>query len=91
MADEKLARYTYEFSHEFDAGPSGPARSYWNLKGPGMSQSTSVCLHHRRDANGPLAMQSLCYALDNAFEAGEAQRAKDISQLLGGLGRVGRS
>ncbi len=84
MPSERLSRYTYEFSHEFEAGPSGPARSYWIINGPGMStHSTPVCLPHRRDENGPLTMQGLCIALDKAFEEGEKQRARDIKRLLG--------
>ena len=84
VSTERDARFTYEFSHEFEEGPSGPARSYWIINGPGMASAASpICLHHRRDLNGPLAMQQLCYALDKAFESGEAQRAKDIKRLLG--------
>lgn len=80
---ERDSRYTYEFSHEFEEGPSGPARSYWIINGPGMaSHGSPVCLHHRRHDNAPLTMQGIAIALDKAFEEGERQRARDISRLL---------
>lgn len=81
---EREARFTYEFSHEFEEGPSGPARSYWIVRGPGMASALPpVCLHHRRDLNGPLAMQQLCYALDKAFDEGAKAKAAEVRRVIG--------
>lgn len=77
--------YTFKFSHEFEDGPSGPARSYWVIDGPGMrSHGTPICLHPRRSDAGPeRTMQSLCYALERAHVEGQMAKAAEVRRVIG--------
>lgn len=75
--------YKYEFTHEYGDGPSGPARSYWLIHGPGArSNMTPVCLHHRKEANPEMTMQSICHALHVAFKAGQSAKAEEVRKAL---------
>lgn len=80
-----MGQYTHTFSHEFEAGSSGPARSYWLIHGPGAaSHGTPVCLHHRDENIQPeLTMQNLCQMVNVAFDAGRGDKAQEIRAVLG--------
>lgn len=76
--------YTYTFSHEFEAGTSGPARSYWLLHGPGAgSHCPPICLHHRDGNNPEMAMASICDMMNVAFQEGQKVKAHELRLALG--------
>ena len=74
-------KHTVHFSHEFEAGPSGPARAYFDIR-RGASKVATVCLHPRRDMS-LLTAQAIAYALDEAWLAGAAAKARDLRDALG--------
>lgn len=76
-----MTLHTPLFSHEFDEGPSGPARSYWDIR-RGTRTLGSICLHHRREVDPGLTAQSICHMLDAAFAAGRSDKAGEIRAAL---------
>lgn len=75
--------YGHEFSHEFEDGPSGPARSYWIPTGPGMaSYGPPVCLHHRDHMNASIQMEAITHMLNTAYRAGRQAMADDLKTLM---------
>lgn len=76
-----MSLHTYRFSHEFDAEPSDPARSYWDIQ-RGTQTVMTVCLHHRREIDPVLTATSICHALDAAFAAGRSHKALEIARAL---------
>jgi hypothetical protein len=75
--------HTATFSHEYDAGPSGPARSYWDIR-RGQSDVVTLCLHHRHTGCHPdVHANAVCAALDAAFRAGRRSKAAEIRDALG--------
>jgi hypothetical protein len=78
-------QYFPKFSHEFEEGPSGPARSYWDIKfGTDDSNSNVTCIAlHHRDAGSPEHQAwSICWALNSAFERGRKAKAAEIRLAL---------
>jgi hypothetical protein len=77
-------QYTARFSHEFDDGPSGPARSYWDLRDPRGVGIGTVCLHPRgRNADPELTTSSIARMLSLAHERGRAEKEAEIRKVLG--------
>ena len=76
-----MGLHTPLFSHEFNEGPSGPARSYWDIR-RGTRTLGSICLHHRREVDPVLTAQSICHMLDAAFAAGRSDKATEIARAL---------
>lgn len=75
-----MALHTHLFSHEFEAGPSGPARSYWDIR-HGTRTLGTVCLGPREHF-ALLQAQSICHMLDAAFAAGRSDKATEIARAL---------
>lgn len=80
-------RHSAELSHEIPAGPSGPARSYWDFTAPSDGDSKGVklgtiCLHHSADTDASLTANSICWMLDKALEAGRVKQAATIRSAL---------
>lgn len=77
-------QYSYKFSHEFDEGPSGPARSYWRINGPGAARyAPLVCLRPNIDARAEIQIQDICYMLNSAYEEGQESKAREVRAVLG--------
>lgn len=84
MSSTKPVPFEARFSHEFEDGPAGPARSYWNLQSQSGATVGTVCLHHRSSGSNPkLQAQSIALMLDQAFAAGRAEKAQEIRKALG--------
>jgi hypothetical protein len=78
------AQYTAKFSHEFDEGPSGPRRSYWDVLSPSGAVVVTLCLHHRDDrCDVQSTAEHVCIALMGAFGAGELHKAQQVRFVLG--------
>ena len=86
MTDE-APHYYATFSHEFEAGPSGPARSYWDIKFgvPGIYWAAvgTIQLHHREQNQADLYANSFCHMLGEARKAGALDKGKEIRRVLG--------
>ena len=54
-----MTLYCANFSHEFEAGPSGPARSYWDVTAPSGKSLGTLCLHHRDDRDAALTASDI--------------------------------
>jgi len=78
-----MIHYSAHFSHEFEKGHSGPARSYWTLRNAGNVDIGTVCLHHRSELDAEAQVNSLLYLLDQAHEAGEAAMQRKIRKAIG--------
>jgi hypothetical protein len=83
-----MSRFTAEISHEFAAGPSGPARSYWGVyRIDGDSRVMVGTVQQPPTAGavdwGHLDIQMLCHMLDEAFERGRADQQMTIRKALG--------
>lgn len=78
--------HSVEFSHEFEAGPSGPARSYWNVKyGPDQGAATvgMICLHHRSMMDAESQATSIAFQLDQAVQRGRREAQADFRRAIG--------
>lgn len=75
-----MSLHTHLFSHEFEAGPSGPARSYWDIR-RGTRTLGTVCLGPRENF-ALLQAQSICHMLDEAHAAGRSDKAREIRAAL---------
>lgn len=74
--------YTAKFSHEFEDGPSGPARSYWDISAAG-KRLGCVCLHPRDpQANPQLTIDAILNLLDQAHQRGRAEKSAEIRAAL---------
>jgi len=73
--------HTHLFTHEFEEGPSGPARSYWEIR-RGTRTLGTVCLGPR-SAFALLHVQSICHMLDGAYQAGRVAKATEVREVLG--------
>ena len=76
-----MTLHTHTLSHEYGDGPSGPARSYWDIRRNGRSVYT-LCLHTvahgaEREAAG------ICHALDAAYNDGRDAAVADVRRALG--------
>ncbi len=76
-----MTRHTAHFSHEFDDGPSGPARSYWDIRRDGRTVLT-VCLHPRKDMSITTA-ETVARAFDECFIDGRTDKINQIQRVLG--------
>lgn len=76
-----MSNFTAVFSHEFDAGSSGPARSYWDIR-RGNKSFGGVCLLPRRNMSISTAEQ-ICQLLDIAYAAGSKDKAREMRDVLG--------
>lgn len=79
-------RYFAKFSHEYPDGPSGPARSYWDVKygtDASYTQVTTLCLHHRDQHNVQYFADCVCISLNDAREGGKKDKAREILAVLG--------
>lgn len=76
-----MADFHAKFSHEFEDGPSGPARSYWDFTYGPIPLGT-IALHPRVN-NGERAAHSILHLLELAFERGHAAKLSEIQKLLG--------
>lgn len=80
-------KYTATLSHQIEAGPSGPARSYWDIRSHtspdtrGLKLGT-VCLHHHDDMPAEGATSEICYMLQRAFDAGRMFQAATVREAL---------
>jgi hypothetical protein len=78
-----VSDYRVTFSHEFEAGPSGPARSYWKVTTPGGKDIGLLCLHRRGEGDPSLVASTVEHMLLTAHQAGEKAKAREIQKALG--------
>ena len=78
-----MSRFTFYFSHEFEDGQAGPARSYWNIRNAGNKDIGTVCLHHRDVMHPEAQMNAITQLLERAFQAGEAEMQRTIRKAIG--------
>ncbi len=75
-----VIKHVPALSHEFEAGPSGPARAYWNITRNGHTVMTA-CVHPGKD--GEAAANAICWALDATFHDGRKDKARELRKSLG--------
>lgn len=76
--------YTAKFSHEFPAGPSDPAWSYWDIRGPGGVGIGMVRLPQRSTGWDPeREARRICRLLTLAHERGRLEQQAEIRKVLG--------
>lgn len=74
--------FAVKFSHEFEDGPSGPARSYWDFETVNHMKLSTICLHPRA-VNSELTASSIANMLERAYEMGRASKQDEIRSALG--------
>lgn len=83
-------KHEVSFSHEFEDGPSGPARSYWDITRNG-GKVLTVRLHHRSVAQHvETDAERIAWALDHAFEEGRKDKAAEVRRVIGAVDAQGR-
>lgn len=81
-----MTNYSYSFSHQFEAGHSGPARSYWVIHRDSEYVLT-LCLGPyipAEDSNGMERLcDDICRQLEAAEEVGRGVQRQDFRRMLG--------
>ncbi len=79
-----MSDYRVIFSHEFEDGHSGPARSYWNvLTATGLKLGT-VCFHHRGEHPSVQSYaENVGHMLAKAHQRGREEMQREIRKALG--------
>jgi len=80
--------YFAVFSHEYEAGHSGEARSYWDIKYGTPNDYTQVgssvkMAHSSAGLDVERVLQDICYLMDQAVERGKAQKLGEFQTMLG--------
>lgn len=83
--------YYFKFTHEYEIGPSGPSRSYYDIfygdpkkHNPGSRARRDVCLIHRDlSKHNDSQMQSICDGMNEARRLGQEDKRKEFREMLG--------